>query len=82
VSERQQRQKHRRGKRYHGPGVGPNADPLVVDVKSLQRSEEERQETRRLGTSGTPTRDRLTDVQKRAAEMVRQSQGELPPWWE
>ena len=80
MSERQQRQKHKRGKQYHGPGVGPNVDPLVVDVKSLQRSEEERQETRRLGTSGTPTRDRLTDVQKRAAEMVRRSQGELPPW--
>jgi len=81
VSRRQKR-KFTRGRRYRGPGVGPQqpSGAPVVDVKWLQRSEEERKETLDLGNTGRPVRHGLTDAERRAIEMVRRVQGELPPW--
>jgi hypothetical protein len=52
----------------------------VVDVRTFEQIERERQESRALGSSPVRRRPSLTPAEQAAAEKVRRVQGEPPPW--
>lgn len=53
---------------------------LVVDVKTLQQSEEERAESARLGRVPKGGRPKLSEVERVVADLVRRANGEPPAW--